>query len=158
MSFVIATKSVTKYISNGKTQKIVKGNKYHKNSQKYKLFGASCFTSMSSYRNPPLNYDQAFYLVNNCYCAYSNLEDQIKSFTKKYPNFSHSGIECQIRIIAGCDNTRDDKGLDNPGKALRNAMITVDSKRFGSYVPLQIDEIVEEIQTSFSTTLPRHLL
>jgi len=141
MSLVIALKSARKYISSGKCIEIVAGQRYKKSSKTYKAFSPTYFGPISLDRNPNLTYEQALALVKY-YITLAEQEDVITAFCRDYPNFNPSGVECQVRIIAGRDNTRDDKGLDNPSKALENAMLVTDANRFSTSTSPKIDEFL----------------
>ena len=58
-------------------------------------------------------------------------DDIVSEFYREFPNHVvNGGVECQLRIVAGQDNTTDDKGLENPGRVLRQSMDDIDPERF----------------------------
>ena len=91
---------------------------------------AKCEYVEPTKRQVPLSQDEADDLVY-LYLNVADLNEILTTFLTEYPKRVSEGIECQLRIIAGCDNTRpNDGGLRNPGKALLRAMITQDPARF----------------------------
>ena len=85
-------------------------------------------------RNAPRNGDftqqECDFLVTQ-YITDMNQETIIQSFYQTFPNHRmNGGVECQLRILVGQDNTTDDSGLDNPGRCLLRAMMTIAPHRF----------------------------
>lgn len=81
-------------------------------------------------RAADLTLSQARLIVKQ-YVKGKSVESMIKAFISEYPDRTNiSGLECQYRILAGCDPTTDDQGLQNPGKALQQAMDEVAFDRF----------------------------
>jgi len=84
-------------------------------------------------RNAPragdLSYDQAVFLVTQ-YIDGQHKDNIISQFHDNFDRPVNGGLECQLRIIAGCDNTTEDTGLDNPGRTLMTAMLHVAPSRF----------------------------
>lgn len=77
-----------------------------------------------------LTQDEAELIVTH-YVGGSHLDNMITDFLSQYPNRSNfSGLECQYRILAGCDKDTLDQGLQNPGKALVKAMKKIEPTRF----------------------------
>jgi len=99
-------------------------------------------------KNPNLTIDQAYELVT-AYCEGISADEIVSEFLFTHPEFSAAqGVHCQLRIIAGRDNTNpQDGGLDNPGAALESAMMSVDSVRFGVDIDAKLDALLATIWT-----------
>ncbi len=85
-------------------------------------------------RNAPRNGDftqqECDFLVTH-YLTDIDQADLIQSFYQTFPNHRmNGGVECQLRIIAGQDNTTEDSGLDNPGRCLLKSLMTINPSRF----------------------------
>ena len=85
-------------------------------------------------RNAPRNGDftpaECDYLITQYVQGYDT-ETIISNFYDKFEGHKlNGGVECQLRIIAGQDNTSDDMGLSNPGNQLLKSMLTIAPHRF----------------------------
>jgi len=84
---------------------------------------AKCKALEGKKRQAPLSQEEANDLVY-LYLNVDNVEDIVAHFLAHYPERVAEGIVCQLRILAGLDNTKpQDNGLSNPGTALLRAMI-----------------------------------
>tara|TARA_R100000479_G_C6233512_1_gene146088 strand:- start:79 stop:471 length:393 start_codon:yes stop_codon:yes gene_type:complete len=93
-----------------------------------KIKQAKC-SPITETRQATYSQSEADYLVE-LYLNVAGLNNQVAAFLAKYPQRVEKGVECQLRIIAGQDNTTDDSGLQNPSEAFLRAMLTQSPARF----------------------------
>ena len=133
MKFYVTRSVSTRNPNTGRTISINKGDRvsetvYNKVS---KSLQEKCFIPC---RNLPRSTDMTPQQCNFLVTQYVNgvsQQDIINEFYKGFPEREgNGGVECQLRIISGQDNTTDDSGLQNPGKNLLGSMMTVCPHRF----------------------------
>ena len=93
-----------------------------------KIKQAKC-SPIANIRDPRYSQQEADDLVF-IYINVEGIDKQVATFMQKYPMRNPHGVECQLRIIAGQDNTTDDRGLQNPATAILRAMMQQAPHRF----------------------------
>ena len=126
------TQSFRSYLPNGRA---IVGNAGEKISKAtYDKLSARLQSLCIPARNAPRNGDfssaECDFLVSN-HVAGMNHNEIIPLFYENFPNHKvNGGVECQLRIIAGQDNTLEDQGLNNPGRILLHSMMRIAPWRF----------------------------
>ena len=89
-----------------------------------------CIPARNAPRNGDFSREECDFLVSN-HVAGLQPSEIIPMFYEAFPNHKmNGGVECQLRIIAGQDNTLEDQGLDNPGRILLHSMMHIAPWRF----------------------------
>ena len=76
--------------------------------------------------------EQEFQFLVDTYLTGASDKSIVQSFYEVFTNHpKNGGVECQLRIIAGCDNKRpEDNGLEHPAISLLKVMLFTAPSRF----------------------------
>ncbi len=90
-----------------------------------KTLQSFCIPARTAPRNGDFVLLETDFLVRNWVDGKST-DMIISEFYDTFPGHKvNGGVECQLRIIAGQDNTTDDSGLDHPGQTFSKSMMMI---------------------------------
>ena len=134
MKFYVSKSFTTRNPHTGRTINATAGSKisqtvYDKLSQSL-IERCGIIPARNAPRNGEFTPTECDFLVTQ-YVRGFDTETIVSNFYDKFQGHKlNDGVECQLRIIAGQDNTTDDQGLSNPGRQLLNSMLTIAPHRF----------------------------
>jgi hypothetical protein len=134
MKFYVSKSFSTRNPQTGKTVSVLAGSKISQTQYNKLSKNIIQRCGIIPARNAPRsdNFDRVEfdYLVTQYINGVDN-DSIITGFYQQFPNHPvNGGVECQLRIIAGQDNTTDDNGLQNPSHVLLTSMMYIAPHRF----------------------------